>query len=100
MEIGTALRSLRWPSNPWRSESGPVVLVNCCSLTYPSFPSILFKLLAFTEDEKARYFASTASIDECISSAESWASNREELSRALEGFDTRQELVVCTSCHA
>ena len=99
MEIGTALRSLRWPSNPWRSESGPVVLGNY-SLTQPSFPSILFKLLAFTEDEKARYFANTASIDDCVSSAECWASNRAELSRALEGFDTRQELVVCTSCRA
>ncbi|KAI0287752.1 hypothetical protein BC826DRAFT_738377 [Russula brevipes] len=54
---------------------------------------ILFTLLAFTEDEKARYLASTGSIDDCISSAENWASNREGLSTALDGFDTRQEFV-------
>jgi len=53
----------------------------------------LFTLLAFTEDEKARYLASTGSIDDCISSAENWASNREGLSTALDGFDTRQEFV-------
>ncbi|KAI9508639.1 hypothetical protein F5148DRAFT_1283811 [Russula earlei] len=54
---------------------------------------ILFTLLAFTEDEKARYFANTGSVEECVSSAENWASNRKELSKALDGFDSRQELV-------
>ncbi|KAH9956013.1 hypothetical protein BC827DRAFT_1271215 [Russula dissimulans] len=54
---------------------------------------ILFTLLAFTEDEKARYLANTSSIEECVSSAENWASNREGLSKALDGFDTREELV-------
>jgi len=68
-------------------------------LTYPPFPRILFTLLAFTEDEKARYLANTSSIDDCISSAETWAYNRAGLSSALDGFDTRRELVVCIPCH-
>jgi hypothetical protein len=65
-----------------------------------SLARILFTLLAFTEDEKARYLANTSSIEECVSSAENWASNREGLSKALDGFDTREELVVRRLCHA
>ncbi|KAI0300029.1 hypothetical protein B0F90DRAFT_1630389, partial [Multifurca ochricompacta] len=37
---------------------------------------ILFKLLAFTEDEKARYFAGASTIEDCVSSTESWDKNR------------------------
>jgi hypothetical protein len=61
--------------------------------------SILFKLLAFTEDEKEGYFSSTQSVTKCITSVESWAKNREELLDALETVDTRQELVVSRPCN-
>ncbi|KAI0263560.1 hypothetical protein BC834DRAFT_971251 [Gloeopeniophorella convolvens] len=53
----------------------------------------LFKLLAFTEDEKARYFASSNSVDDCISSTESWAENREKLLTTLEEFHTQKPIV-------
>jgi hypothetical protein len=62
-------------------------------------PSILFKLLAVTEDEKEGYFSSTRSVLHCIVSAEIWAKNRYELLDALETVDTRQELVVRRACN-
>jgi hypothetical protein len=57
-------------------------------------PSVLFKMLAFTQDEKEGHFSSTLSVSKCIASVESWAKNREELSNALEIVDTREELAV------
>jgi len=59
----------------------------------------LFKLFAFTENEKERYFAQTSSIDECVSSAENWAHNREQISEFLDDFDKDQGIKVCiVSC--
>jgi hypothetical protein len=54
----------------------------------------LFQLLTFTDSEKEGYLASTRSIEECVSSAERWAANRELLSKALNDVDTHQMLAV------
>lgn len=71
---------------------------HCCEsfADLAPFFRILLELLDFTEGEKEQYFAGTASVLECISSAERWAANREKLSGALEGFHTYDPLVVCT----
>jgi hypothetical protein len=59
---------------------------------------MLFKLLAFADDEKGQYLAKTGSAVECVSSARIWADKRNEITKTLNEFYTRQELVVCALC--
>jgi hypothetical protein len=59
---------------------------------------MLFNLLTLTTDEKERYLAKTSSIVECVLSAKIWAEKRGEISKTLNEFYTRQELVVCALC--
>jgi hypothetical protein len=59
---------------------------------------VLFKLLAFADDEKDQYLAKTGSTGECVSSVRTWADKREEISEILNEFYTRPELLVCALC--
>ncbi|KAI0300712.1 hypothetical protein B0F90DRAFT_1817465 [Multifurca ochricompacta] len=52
----------------------------------------LFKLVAFTEDEKALYLAGKTSVEDCITSTEHWATNREEIWKALNVLETKTKL--------
>jgi hypothetical protein len=56
---------------------------------------MLFKLLAFADEEKEQYLAKTGSTSECVLSPGNWVNKRKEISELLNEFDTRQELVVC-----
>ncbi|KAI0273923.1 hypothetical protein BGY98DRAFT_897387, partial [Russula aff. rugulosa BPL654] len=44
---------------------------------------LLFRLLAFADDEKGQYLANISSTDACASSAGIWANKREEISEIL-----------------
>src|ERR1700679_3050290 len=59
---------------------------------------MLINLLTLTADEKEQYLAKTSSIVECVLSAKIWAEKRDEISKTLNEFCTRKELVVCESC--
>ena len=59
---------------------------------------MLFKLHTFTDDEKGQHFAHTESPVVCVSSAKIWADKRNEISKTLNDFYTRDELVVCALC--
>jgi len=59
---------------------------------------MLFRLLAFANDEKGQYLANTSSIVECVSSARIWANRRNEISEFLKEFRTHPEFVVCALC--
>ena len=67
-------------------------------LTWSSLPSMLYKLYAFADEEKERHFANITSPDECVSSADTWADRRNEISNTLNGFYTGEKLVVCVLC--
>ncbi|KAI0247273.1 hypothetical protein BJV78DRAFT_1285698 [Lactifluus subvellereus] len=53
----------------------------------------LFQLIAFTEDEKGRHLASGNSVEDCVASAEHWATNREQIWSTLDVLETRTELM-------
>jgi len=59
---------------------------------------MLFDLLTLTADEKEQYLAETSSAVKCVASAKIWADKRDEISKTLKEFYTREELVVCTLC--
>jgi hypothetical protein len=61
---------------------------------------MLFRLLAFADDERGQYLAKTSSTDACASSVGIWANKREEISEILNEFYTRRELVVCALSYA
>ncbi|KAI0249092.1 hypothetical protein BJV78DRAFT_1284237 [Lactifluus subvellereus] len=52
----------------------------------------LLKLIELTKEEKALYFASGESVEDCIISAERWVANREQIWDALDVLETRTEL--------
>ncbi|KAI9449587.1 hypothetical protein BJY52DRAFT_1227701 [Lactarius psammicola] len=52
----------------------------------------LFKLVAFTEDEKALHLVEGSSVQDCIASADNWVTNREEIWTALGLLETKTEL--------
>ncbi|KAI9449356.1 hypothetical protein BJY52DRAFT_253062 [Lactarius psammicola] len=51
----------------------------------------LFKLVAFTEDEKALHLVEGSSVQDCIASADNWVTNREEIWTALGLLETKTE---------
>ncbi|KAF8265882.1 hypothetical protein EI94DRAFT_1734447 [Lactarius quietus] len=52
----------------------------------------LFKLVAFTEDEKGFHLVEGESVQDCIISVNNWATNREELWSTLDHLETTTEL--------
>jgi hypothetical protein len=63
-------------------------------LLYPFTTRGLFALIAYTEDERARHLISGTTVEECVTSTEVWANNRESLWNALDSLETRPELTV------
>ena len=57
----------------------------------------LFKLADITEVEKTHHLASGISVEDFIISTEHWATNREQIWRALDVLETRTELTVYLS---
>jgi hypothetical protein len=54
----------------------------------------LFALIAYTEDERARHLISGTTVEDCVTSTEVWAANREGLWNALDSLESRSELTV------
>ncbi|KAI0271229.1 hypothetical protein BGY98DRAFT_201365 [Russula aff. rugulosa BPL654] len=52
----------------------------------------LFALIAYTEDEKARHLISGTTVEDCVTSTEVWANNREGLWKALDSLESKPEL--------
>ncbi|KAH9056281.1 hypothetical protein EDB87DRAFT_1687610 [Lactarius vividus] len=52
----------------------------------------LFKLVAFTEDEKELHLVEGSSVQDCIISVNNWATNREEIWSMLDHLETTTEL--------
>ncbi|KAH8990442.1 hypothetical protein EDB86DRAFT_3080426 [Lactarius hatsudake] len=52
----------------------------------------LFKLIAFTEDEKTLHLIEGNSVHDCIASADNWVTNREEIWTTLDHLETTTEL--------
>lgn len=59
---------------------------------------MLFKLLVFADDENRQYLPKTSSTCECVSSVETWAKERKDISEILNEFYTRRELEVHALC--
>ena len=57
--------------------------------------SALFKVTAFTEDEKTSHIFRGDSVHECIASADNWAANREGIWHTLNLLETSTEVTVC-----
>jgi len=53
---------------------------------------LLFQLIAYTEDERALHLTTGSSVEDCVSSTEHWAANREQLWTALADLETKEEL--------
>jgi len=64
-------------------------------LTSPINPRLLFQLIAYTEDERALHLTTGSSVEDCVSSTEHWAANREQIWTALAALETKEELTVC-----
>jgi hypothetical protein len=54
----------------------------------------LFKLIAFTEDERELYLGTGNSVEDCVVATEHWATNREQIWGALDVLETKSELTV------
>lgn len=52
----------------------------------------LFALTAYTEDERARHLISGTTVEECVTSTEVWAANREGLWQTLDSLESKPEL--------
>ncbi|KAH9017890.1 hypothetical protein EDB84DRAFT_1442629 [Lactarius hengduanensis] len=57
----------------------------------------LFKLVAFTEDEKTLHLIEGNSVHDCIASADNWVTNREEIWTTLDHLETTTELTILFS---
>jgi hypothetical protein len=57
----------------------------------------LFALIAYTEDERERHLTSGTTVEDCVTSTEHWAANRDYLWKALDSLETKPELTVESS---